>query len=74
VKVYYEWIQKSTHGLQVLTTYSFLTNVFRVGLQLYLIITTTWMKWSTLPHHKEAAMLCEENMTITEARSALSIP
>jgi hypothetical protein len=31
------------------------------------------MKWSTL-QHKEAAMLCEEGMTIAKARCALSIP
>ncbi len=72
--MYYEWIQKSTFGLQVPTTYSFLTNVFRPSLQSYLIIMTTGMKWSTLQQHKEATMLCEENMIITEARSALSVP
>jgi hypothetical protein len=32
VEVYYEWIQKLAHGLQVLTTYNFLTIVFRAGL------------------------------------------
>jgi hypothetical protein len=31
------------------------------------------MKRSTLQHIK-AAMLCEKGMTITEARSALSVP
>jgi hypothetical protein len=29
---------------------------------------------STLQHHKEATMLCEEGMIITQARSAFSIP
>jgi hypothetical protein len=29
VEVYYEWIEKLAHGLQVLTTNSFLTIVFR---------------------------------------------
>jgi hypothetical protein len=48
--------------------------MFRMGLQSYLIIMTTRMKWSTLQQHKEAAMLCEEGMTIVETRSALSIP
>jgi hypothetical protein len=33
VDVYYEHIQKLAHGLQVLTTYNFLTTVFRAGLQ-----------------------------------------
>jgi hypothetical protein len=32
VKVYYEWIQKLIHGLQVPTTNNFLTIMFRVGL------------------------------------------
>jgi hypothetical protein len=48
VEVYYERIQKLTHGLQVPTTYSFLNIMFRMGLQSYLIITTIRMKRSTL--------------------------
>jgi hypothetical protein len=32
------------------------------------------MKQSTLKQHKEAVMLCEENMITTEARSALLVP
>jgi hypothetical protein len=32
------------------------------------------MKWSTLQQHKEATMLCEEGMIITEARNALLVP
>jgi hypothetical protein len=56
------------------TINNFLTTMFRMGLQSYLIIMTTRMKWSTLQQHKEAAMLCEEGMTIVETRSALSIP
>jgi hypothetical protein len=32
------------------------------------------MKWSTLQQHKEATMLCEEGMTITEVRNALLVP
>ncbi len=74
MKVYYEQIQKLGHSLQVPTTCRFLTIVFRMGLQAYLSIVTTGMKRSTLQHHKEATMLCEESMSITEARSALSIP
>ncbi len=35
VEVYYEWIQKLAHGLQVLTTYSFLTTMYRESLQSY---------------------------------------
>jgi hypothetical protein len=32
VEVYYEWIQKLFHGLQVPTIDNFLTIVFKVGL------------------------------------------
>jgi hypothetical protein len=32
------------------------------------------MKRSILQQHKEVAMLCEEGMTTTKTRSALSIP
>ncbi len=62
------------HGLQVPTTYNFLTIVFRVVLQSYFKIVTARMKQSTLQEHKEAAMLCEEGMTIVEVRSALLMP
>ncbi len=48
--------------------------MFRVGLQSYFKIVTVGMKWSTLQQHKEVAMLCEEGMTITKARSALRVP
>jgi hypothetical protein len=48
VEVYYERIQKLAHGLQVPTTNSFLTIMFRMGLQSYFIITIVRMKWSTL--------------------------
>jgi hypothetical protein len=36
VEVYYERIQKLVHGLQIPTTDSFLTIVFKAGLQSYL--------------------------------------
>ncbi len=36
------------HGLRILTTDNLLTIMFKVGLQSYLKIATTWMKWSTL--------------------------
>jgi len=48
VEVYYEWIQKLTNGLQIPTINSFLTTMFKVGLQSYIRIVTTWMKWLTL--------------------------
>ncbi len=74
MKVYYEQIQKLIHGLQVPTIYRFLTIVFKVCLQSNLKIATARTKQSTLQHHKEATMLCEESMITIETRSALSIP
>jgi hypothetical protein len=74
VEVYYERIQKLAHGLQILPKDSYLTIVFRAGLQSYLKIVILKMKRSTLQQHKEVVMLCEKNMTTTKARSALLIP
>jgi hypothetical protein len=47
-EVYYEQIPKLAHGLQIPTTYNFLTIVFKVGLQSYLKIAIVGMKQSTL--------------------------
>jgi hypothetical protein len=44
VEVYYEWIQKLVHGLQIITTNIFLNIVFRASLQSYLIIAIIGMK------------------------------
>jgi hypothetical protein len=74
VEVYYEQIQKLVHGLQVPTINNFLTIMFKAGLQSYFIITTSGMKRSTLEERKEATMLCEEGMTIVEAKNALLVP
>jgi hypothetical protein len=73
VEVYYEWIQKLDHGLQVPTIDNFLIIVFKVRLQSYLRIASIGMKRLTL-QHKEAAMLCEKGMIAIEAMNALSIP
>jgi len=62
------------HGLQIPTTYNFLAIMFKVGLQSYLVIAIAGMKWSTLNNIKEAIMLCEEGMTIVEARNAFLVP
>jgi len=73
VEVYYERIQKLVHGLQIPTTYNFLI-MFRANLLSYLKIATPKMKRSTLQHHKEVAMLCEEIIITAKAGSTLSIP
>jgi hypothetical protein len=74
VEVYYEWIQKLVHGYKVPTIENFLTIMFKASLQSYLNIVIARMKQSTLQYHKEAAMLCKKNMTITKARCALLVP
>jgi hypothetical protein len=48
VEVYYEQNQKLVHGLQVPTTNSFMTTVFKVSLQWYFRIATIGMKQLTL--------------------------
>jgi hypothetical protein len=73
VEVYYEKIQKLVHGLHVQTIYNFLTTMFKASLQSYLIIATIGMNRSTL-QDKEVVMLCEEGMTIVEARNTLLVP
>ncbi len=74
MEVSYEWIQKLAHDLQITTINNFLTILFKANVQSYFRIVTKRMKQSTLQQHKEATMLCEEGMTILEARTALSIP
>jgi hypothetical protein len=61
VEVYYERIQKLAHDLQVPTTDSFLTILFKACLQSYLRIATIGMQQSTLQQHKEVVMLCEKD-------------
>jgi hypothetical protein len=48
VEVYYEKLLKLTNSLQHMTTYSFLTTIFRFGLQPYLHVATIGMKKETL--------------------------
>jgi porphobilinogen deaminase len=74
VEVYYEKIQKMAHCLQIPTTDSFLTTMFKASLLSYFIIANAGMKRLTLQQHKEVTMLCEERMIIAEARNALSVP
>jgi hypothetical protein len=73
VEVYYEQIQKSAHGLQVPTIDSFLTIMFRMGLQSYFKFVIVGIKGSTFQQHMEASILCEERMIIAKARNALFV-
>jgi len=43
VEVYYEWIRKLINGLQIQNTNNFLTTMFQIGLQSYIIIVTIGM-------------------------------
>jgi len=52
---------KLTNYLQFKTTYVFLTIVFKVGLLLYLRLTSTSINKNTLIEHKEVAVICKEN-------------
>ncbi len=54
VEVYYERLLKLTNSLPHMTTYSFLTIIFRFGLQPYLCITTTCMKKKNLVAKQES--------------------
>ncbi len=48
MEVYYERLLKLTNNFKHGTTYSFLTIVFKYGLQPYLCVATTGMKRKTL--------------------------
>jgi hypothetical protein len=61
VEVYYEHLLQLANCLLVRATYVFLTNVFKVGLLPYLILTIRSMKRDTLMKHKEAVVVCEES-------------
>jgi len=56
MEVYYERLLKLANNLQYKTTYSFLTTIFKSGLQLYLRVTTIGMKKETLQQNKEATL------------------
>jgi hypothetical protein len=57
-----------------MTTNSFLTIVFKFGLQPYLRVRTVGMKRKTLQQHKEANLVCEEQIYEVEAINNLLIP
>jgi hypothetical protein len=74
VEVYYERLLKLANGLQHKTINSFLTIIFKFGLQPYLCVATTSMKRKTPQQHKEVALVCEEGISKVEVVSNLSIP
>jgi hypothetical protein len=57
-----------------MTTNTFLTIVFRSGLQPYLRVATTCMKRKTLQQHKESTLVCEEGIFEVEVISNLLVP
>ncbi len=74
VEVYYEILLKLANSLQHKTTNSFLTTVFKFGLQPYLRVAIASMKRKTLQQHKEKALVCEEGISEVEAISSVSVP
>jgi hypothetical protein len=62
------------NSFQHKTIDSFLTIVFKYGLQLYLLVATIGMKRETFQQHKEATLVCEEGFSKIKAMSNLSIP
>ncbi len=54
VEVYYERLLKLANRLPHKITNSFLTIVFKIGLQPYLLVVIASMKRETLQQHKEA--------------------
>jgi hypothetical protein len=48
IEVYYERLLKLANNFQHITTNSFLTNVFKCGLQPYLHVATAGMKRKTM--------------------------
>jgi hypothetical protein len=73
VEVYYERLLKLANNIQHKTTNSFLTNIFKFGLQPYLHVVTKGMKRETLQQHKEATLVCEEGVFEVKAISNLLI-
>ncbi len=60
VEVYHERLLKLATSLQHNITNSFLTTIFRFGLQPYLHVVAVGMKRETLQEHKEATLVREE--------------
>jgi hypothetical protein len=71
VEVYYEKLLKLANSLQHKTTNSFLTIIFRYGLQPYLHVAIASMKRESFQQHKEVALICEEFFSEVEAISSL---
>ncbi len=65
---------KLTNNLQHRTTNSFLTTIFKSGLQPYLHVATIGMKRKILQQHKESTLVYEEGIFKVEALNNLLIP
>ncbi len=65
---------KSANNLQHKIIDSFLTIVFRTGLQPYMCVITTSMKKKTLQQHKEITLVCEEGIFEVKAISNILVP
>jgi hypothetical protein len=74
VEVYYERLLKLANSLQHKTINSFLTIIFKYGLQPYLHVARASMKKKTLQQHKETTLVCEEGISKVEATSNMLVP
>jgi hypothetical protein len=74
MEVYYERLLKLVNSLQHKSIDSFLTIIFRTGLQPNLHVATRGMKKETLQQHKEVTLVCEKGIFEVEAINNLLVP
>jgi hypothetical protein len=60
VEVYYERLLKLANNLQHKISNSFLTIIFRIGIQPYMCVTIIGMREKTLKQHNEVALVCKK--------------
>jgi len=74
MEVYYERLLNLANNLQHKTTNSFLTIIFRFGLQPYLQVIIVGMKRKTLQQHKKIVLVCEEGINEVEVINNILVP
>jgi hypothetical protein len=74
MEVCYERLLKLANNLQHKIINSFLTTVFRIGLQPYTCVAIIGMKEKTLKQHNKVALVCEKIIFEVEAISNLLVP
>ncbi len=74
MEVYYERLLKLANNLQHKIINSFLTTIFRIGLQPYMCVAIIGMKEKTLKQHNEVALVCEKIISEVEAINNMLVP